>query len=200
MPYPNATVESSEVGILNNQPELNFLQGMKFRFFIRKLPGVNYFVQRCNLPGMSISTPEQPTPLQNLPLPGTSLSYMDLVVTFRINADFSNYISLYKWLNGLAFPKDTYEYAELRNENTDLNAEFGGLFSDAVINVLDNYENSLLNIYYRDAFVTTLSDIYFDSTTADPNFLICTANFRYAWIDLESISPSGVATMIERDI
>lgn len=170
MPYPNATVNAAEVGILNNQPELNFLQGMKFRFYIRKLPGVNYFVQRCNLSGMSVSSPMQPTPFQNLPLPGSTLSYDDLIVTFRINADFSNYISLFQWLNGLAFPKDFYEYAELRNENTDLNAKFGGLFSDALITVLDNFENPLLNIYYRDAFVTSLSDIYFDSSTTDQIF------------------------------
>ncbi len=179
--------DASQIGALNRQPDQNFLQGMQFKFAIRKLPGMNYFVQRVNLASLHLSTPKQFTPLQDLPVAGTTLSYGDLVVTFRINADFSNYLELFKWINGEGFPKDFREYANLKNESHDLNAEFGGLYSDAILHIMDNKEKPIINVIYRDALVFNLSDIYFDTSTADPNYLLCEASFKYAYIDLERV-------------
>lgn len=177
-----------DIGALNRQPEdMNFLQGMQFKFVIRKLPNTNIFVQRCNLPSLSLAAAEQKTPLQDLPLPGTTLSYGDLLVTFRVNADFSNYLELFTWINGEGFPKDTEQYANLKNENNDLNAEFGGIFSDAILHVMDNNGNPIINILYRDTFITHLSDVYFDTATIDPNFLVCEATFKYAYLDIEKV-------------
>lgn len=176
------------LGILKRQPNLNLLQGLNFRMVIRKLPNTVYAVQRVNLAGMSLyGTPEQKTPLQNLPLPAVSLNYNDFICTFRINADFSNYLELFTWLNGIGFPKDTEEYLDIKNELHCLNSEFGGIVSDISIIVMDNKSIPIINFIYRDAFVTRLSDVYLDVATQDPNYLICEASFKYMDINIEQI-------------
>lgn len=178
----------SMIGALNRQPEnLNFLQALKFKFQIFKLPNTNYFVQRCNLPGISANIVEQKTPLQDVPLPGTKLKYNDLVITFRINADFSNYLELFTWINGEDFPKDQREYANLKAEFRDISQQFGGIVSDAQLILMNNKEEPIIIITFVDAFVKSLSDLYFDSTTKDGNFLVCEATFDYAYININLV-------------
>lgn len=186
-------VTDDTLGILKRQPNLNFLQGLQFRMVVRKLPSTTYFVQRANLAGMRLyGTPEQKTPLLNLPLPAVSLNYNDFIVTFRINADFSNYLELFTWLNGIGFPKNTLEYLDIRNEMHDLNSEFGGVLSDISLIILNNKSQPIINFIYRDAFIYSLSDIYLDTSTVDPNYLLCEATFKYMDIDIEQIENGTV--------
>jgi hypothetical protein len=183
-----ANPTNDSIGALKRQPEnLNFLSGLKYKFVIHKTPVINFFCQKCTLPGISIDTVEQPTPLQNLPMAGTTLNYEDLVIEFAVDENFQSYIEIWKWINGLGFPKNFHEYADLKNEDNDISQEFGGLYADATLHILSNETNPIINVYFRDAFPYSLSDLSFDATTEDANWLTATARFKYGWVDIEAV-------------
>lgn len=185
---PNIPDENS-IGALNRQPaNLNFLQGVQFKFVIRKLPNTIYFVQKCNLPDIEAPSTKQFTPMQDLSMPGTTLNYGDLDIEYKINGDFSNYLEIFKWVNGENFPKDTDEYVDIKNENRDISAEFGGIYSDAILHVLDNKSQPIINILFRDAFPVKCGGFRFDTTDDGTNILTSTASFKYGWIDIERVT------------
>ena len=165
-------------------------------FVIRKLPNTIYFVQKANLPDIHLQYVEQKTPLQDLPMAGTTLSYQDLTIEYKINGDFSNYIELFTWINGEGFPKDTAEYVDIKNENKDLLQEFGGLYSDAVLHVLDNKSNPIINILFRDAFPIAVGGLKFETDVEGVNYLSSSATFKFMWFDIERVNSGIPNTMI----
>ena len=47
----------------------------QFKFSILKLPKVEFFVTQVNIPGITLGTANQTTPLKNIPTPGDKLNY-----------------------------------------------------------------------------------------------------------------------------
>ncbi len=71
---------------LSRQPtKLDYSSPTQFRFQITKLPKVEYFCTAANLPGISLSTRIQQTPLSDIPQPGEKLDYQTLRVTFMVD-------------------------------------------------------------------------------------------------------------------
>ena len=65
---------------LSRQPtKLDLASPTQFKFQILKLPKVEYFCTAVNLPGLSLNTVQQPTPLADIPLPGEKLSFGDQI-------------------------------------------------------------------------------------------------------------------------
>jgi hypothetical protein len=183
----NATY--SEIGAYNKQPEnINFLHNVKFKFNLRKLPHCNYFCKAVKLPAIGLGVAMQNTPFQALPVPGINISYDELEIRFLVDEDMRNYFEIVSWLNGLGFPKDFTQYATLKNENTDLNQKFGGLWSDAIIHVLTNASNPNINIIFRDAFPIYISPIEFFSDDQEATPIEAIAQFRYAYYDHEYVT------------
>lgn len=181
--------DPSLIGALNRQPtNLNPASGLQFKFVIRKIPNVNFTVQSVNIPSLNLAAVMQPTPLQNLPLPGTTLSYDNLNLTFILDEKFANYFELFTWINGLGFPKDFHQYASLKNEMRDVSSKFGGIWSDAILHVLTNESNPILNFIFRDAFPVSLGPIQFDTRDGGPAWITCAASFKYALTDFEYVT------------
>lgn len=181
--------DSLLIGAANSQPDdLNFLSTVKFKFQLRKLPAVNYFCSAVNIPGKALSnTTSQPTPLQKMPLPGHQLNYEELVIRFRVDEKLHNYRELSNWIDGLGFPKDTDQYAQLKQENTQLNQQFGGLFSDAVLHILDSDDNPIVNVIFRDAFPKSLTALEFKTGEDDTSYIEATAQFEYSYYDFQDV-------------
>jgi hypothetical protein len=52
-------------GPIHRQPDkLDYLSPTQFRFGIHQLPKVEFFVQTCNLPGLTMNNTEIPNPFQ----------------------------------------------------------------------------------------------------------------------------------------
>ena len=91
--------------VLQRQPtKLDYAEPTKFRFSISKLPKVEYFCTAANIPGISLGSAEQPTPLKDIPIPGDKLSYDNLEITFLIDENLENYREIHGWLTGIGFP------------------------------------------------------------------------------------------------
>ena len=64
--------------------KLDYASPTQFRFNIIKLPKVEYYCTAVNIPGVSLNNASHSTPLKEVPLPGTTLTYEPLVLTFLV--------------------------------------------------------------------------------------------------------------------
>lgn len=155
----------------------NFLSPLGFRFFVQKLPNVNFFIQKVNIPGLMMgATPEAPNPFVKIPYSGEHLLYNEFRVTFRVDEDMQNYLEIHNWLRGLGFPDDFAEYRGILNEDPMLG---GGLKSDATLIITTNGKSPNVECVFNDIFPIALSDLDFATTDATVNYIEVTATFRY---------------------
>lgn len=163
----------------------NFLSPLGFKFFIRKLPNVNFFIQKVNIPGLQMGgTPEAPNPFVKIPYSGDHLEYNELRVTFRIDEDMKNYLEVHNWLRGLGFPEDFAEYRAIQNEDRMLG---GGLKTDASLIITTNGKSPNIECVFEDIFPISLSDVDFNTTDETINYIEATATFRYTQYKISAL-------------
>ena len=171
--------------ISNTQPQtLNFLTKPKFEWRIKKLPNVNWFVQKIRFPGISIDQIDRPTPFISLPVPGDHIYFNNLIVTFKIDENMNNYMEIWNWLMGIGYPDKFDEYAALIQMGTILG---NGLKSDAALTILDSQNNPNIRVTFQDLFPTTLSDVEMDTTDDEIAFITATSTFAFRKYYIEQL-------------
>ena len=156
---------------INNQPtNINQLNVVSFATNFLRMPGVNYFCQRVNIPGISLSNTIQSTPFANIPIEGDVLEFEDLSLAFVVDEDMQNYLELYNWLHALGFPE---RYAQYDNQaGKDIK-------SDVNIIIHTNKSNPNYSIVFKDVFPISLGVINFDTNNTDLEPIVVEASFKY---------------------
>ena len=163
-----------------------------------KLPKVEYFTTACNIPGISLNATVQPTPLADIPLPGDTISFGDLEITFLVDENLENYREIHGWMYGIGFPKARTQFAQLvssnkyRFPNSGKNSKItdagkvkygaeplGPIFSDATLNVLTSKNNANIEVRFNNVFPISLSSLNFDQQANDIDYLTATVSFKY---------------------
>lgn len=154
----------------------NFLSPLNFRFTIFRAPSTNFFIQKVNLPGISVSPSSQLTPFIPEPWGGIKPKFGPFSITFKVDEDLSNYLELYNWMLSYSDPDDGDDYASLASQ-----PEYSGLGlkSDITLLLLDQLKNPIFRIIYVDAFPIDLTGIQLDTTQEDVNYVSCTCTFEY---------------------
>ena len=201
---------------LSRQPtKLDYSSPTQFRFQITKLPKVEYFCTAANLPGISLSTRIQQTPLADIPQPGEKLDYQTLRVTFMVDENLENYREIHGWLTGLAFPEDHSEYQRIlgsgadrfptssgANQRTDPGkvkygaSDQGAIFSDATLNILTSKNNANVEVRFSDVFPTTLSGLDYNQQATDVEYLTATVDFEYKRYEFATVGASKTSVTI----
>lgn len=170
---------------LDNQPaNKNFLSPLGFKFQIKKTPHLNYFVQSVNLPTVSIGTVEIGTPFTKIPFPGDKLTFGQLDVTFKVDEDMENYTEIFNWLIAMGHP-DNFAAGAAMYAAPPMSGN--GVYSDLSLVILTNTLNGNKMINFTDAFPINLSDITFDTTLSDVEYVTATATFAYRRFTLASL-------------
>ena len=99
--------------------KFDYAEPTKFKFTIIKLPKVEFFVTTANVPGVSLGTTTQPTPLKDVPIPGDKLDYDTLNLQFLVDENLENYREIHGWLTGVGFPKNYEQFQVLQGAGTD---------------------------------------------------------------------------------
>ena len=192
--------------------KLDYASPTQFKFSIVKLPKVEFFVSSVNIPGISLGSDEQATPLLDLPYPGDKLTYEDLNMTFLVDENLENYREVHGWLVGLGFPRDHTEFKNLADSGDDrfpgssaqiseepgLGGKFqpakeGGIYSDATLTVLTNKNNPVTEIRFRDVFPTSLSGLSYDQQASDVDYLSCDITFKYKYYEFADSGASSTS-------
>ena len=197
------------INSLSRQPtSQDYASPTQFKFSILKLPKVEYFCTAVNIPGISLGSTNQPTPLKVIPQPGDTLTYDNLSMTFMVDENLENYQEIHGWLVGLGFPRDHTEFRNLISSGSDRfpvanqsvstepgktkygTTDQGPVFSDATLSILTSKNNPVTEIRFRDLFPITLSGLQYDQQANDVDYLTATVDFRYLIYDFATTSSS----------
>ena len=201
---------------LSRQPtKLDLASPTQFKFQILKLPKVEYFCTAVNLPGLSLNTVQQPTPLADIPLPGEKLSFGDLEMTFMVDENLENYQEISGWLFGLGFPKSRTQFANLVEAAKDrfpMNGKdsqttaagkvkygaqpIGPVFSDATLNILSSKNRANIEVRFNNVFPVSLSGLQFTQQATDVDYLSATVTFQYKLYEFAAKNASTTTTTV----
>lgn len=167
---------SKPQGALSRNPSTPNLQSpLGFRFFVRRSPNVNYYVNKCNVPGVSLGPATHATPNLIIPEPGDHIQFEPLVVTFRVDEGMKNYFEISNWMKAIAGfnPRELIKLAA--------NPEWSGygILSEIEVIVLNAQKNAIRNIFYHRAWPTQLSTLQFDTTLETVDYVPATCVFYY---------------------
>ena len=189
---------------LNRQPtKLDYSSPTQFRFLINQLPKVQYFTVAANIPGITLGEGVFNTPLKDIPLLGDKLTYEDLTITFIVDENLENYIEMHTWLTAIGFPKDRSQFREFRSETSNVKTSTRGeskdigdvkastpelsMTSDAVMTILTNKNNPVVECRFADVFPTSLSGLTYSQNQTDVDYLTAEVNFKYQIYEIKTL-------------
>lgn len=175
--------------LTNQISDRNFLQATGFSFTVNRAPKLGFFGNAINVPGLVMGVATQPSYLRQIPRPGDLLEFNDLRIRFLIDQGLENYMEIQHWLRGIGFPESLEEIYAFQKEglvrqgnNSEIN-----LFSDGTLTILNGINRPIFNVKFKDLFPTSLSDIQFDSTSSDVEYLTADVTFKYSMYNITDI-------------
>tara|TARA_B100000287_G_scaffold317633_1_gene301353 strand:- start:3303 stop:3902 length:600 start_codon:yes stop_codon:yes gene_type:complete len=192
--------------VYTRQPtKMDYASPIQFRFTITKLPQVQFFIQTANIPGINLGTATAPTPLYDYPVPGDTITYQSLDISFLVDENLNNYKELHDWLSGLGFPKNHTQFADLQAGSADRfpgttastaatgtsikqPLDEGGTYSDATLTVLNSKNIAKTEIRFHNIYPTSLGSLSYDVKASDVDYIQVAASFNYLNYDIVQIS------------
>ena len=181
---------------LSRQPtKLDYASPTQFKFGINQLPKVEFFTTQANVPGISLADAVFPTPYKDIPVMGDKLTYENLTISFLVDENLENYISLHEWMTGIGFPKSRTQFSTFRSSTSNtpiatqgLSDDIGdvkpstssrGMFGDATLTILTNKNNPIVEVRFQDVYPVSLGALSYDQAASDVQYLSVTADFDY---------------------
>lgn len=179
--YTGASAGIPDITYVNNprQPDTNnYLGNTYFRFEFTRLPTVTYFCQRVNLPAISFTHAELPTPLGlTSKVPGGKYEYEQLTVSFMVDEDMKNWLEVYNWMRSIGNLDDIKHHIGNHHDK----------YSDARIIITNSAFKPNISVRIRGVFPVALSGIDFDSTTTETETVIATGTFNFTHYEIETL-------------
>jgi hypothetical protein len=150
----------------------NYLSPLEFVVSVKRLPNVQFFTQKAAIPGISLQPIERATPFKPLYETGDRLTYNELNLSFIIDERMDNFIEIFNWMHGIAFPQTFDQYKNLASSEE-------GLRSDISIVVHNSNKNPQIEIHFKDCFPINLGEVSLDTTLSDLQYPEATVTFTY---------------------
>ena len=197
----------TDTNIIGRQPtKFDYASPIQFRFKMTKLPKVEFFVQTANIPGISLGSTTQDTPLKDIAGAGDKVNYQSLDISFLVDENLNNYKELHDWILGLGFAQSHDQFKNLQATGADRfpgttlgtaagatlpqPAAEGGIYSDATLTVLNNKNVAKTEIRFQNVYPISLGSLSYDIKASDVDYLQVSASFNYMYYDIVQISTS----------
>jgi hypothetical protein len=148
---------------------------------------VSFFGNSMNIPGLTLGVATQATYLKDIPLPGDKIEFSDLKLRFLVDENLENYMEIQRWIRGLGFPESLNEIYNFQEDNPAMDAQFKdqmNLYSDATLFILTSNNTANFQVKFRNIFPYTLTDLQFDATDSDIEYLTAEVGFKYTIYDI----------------
>ena len=192
--------------IIDREPSKHdYASPIQFRFKCTKLPLVEFFVQSASIPGVSLGTAQQNTPLIDVPLPGDKVTFNSLDISFLVDENLNNFKEIHDWILGLGFPDNHTQFQNLQSAGSDrfpgssrstaatgtnvpqpLNE--GGIYSDAILTVLNSKNIAKTEIRFKNVYPTSLGGLTYDVRLTDVDYVNASVSFNYTSYEIVQIS------------
>ena len=196
----------TDTNVQTRQPSImDYASPVQFRFKCTKLPQVEFFCQKANIPAIRLGLAEQKTPLKDIPIPGDKITFSDLQISFLVDENLNNYKEIHDWILGLGFPDRHQQFVDLQASSSDRfpgsasasspretvpspSSSEGGIYSDATLTVLNSKNIAKTEIRFYNVFPHNLSGLDYDIQSADIEYLTANVDFSYMYYEIVQIS------------
>lgn len=169
--------------LTTNTPEnTSILQLTKFTFIIPDKPFLKYFCQTVQIPSVSTTEIEVPTPFSATYRHGEKLRYDPLTITALMDEDLRVWDETYGWLKSLTRPTSFDEYP--RKTKRDITTP---LYFDGFLTVNTNANNPNLRIKFRNCHPTSIGIVNFDTKVDADSIPTADFTFRYDYFEIERL-------------
>jgi len=158
----------------------NYLSTGGFDIKVSRLPNVEFFTQKFQIPSISSNPVETQTPLRSYYSVPDKLVFNDLDLSFIIDENMNNYIEIFEWLKGLGSPDNLQQYGALEDSQE-------GLTSDISVILLNSHKNPNIKFTFLNAFPTGLTPISLDMSQQDVVYAEATVTMRYDAFTVEKL-------------
>lgn len=176
----------------------NFQSPLTFDFRVDRLTDFNFFVQKVNIPALSLASAERSTPFVTIPLPGDHVSFGELSVEFKVDEGLRNWYEIFSWIQGISFPETQAQYGNLikgtiknldgETRKTITPRSLGDIYGQGLLMINSSANNPLISITFVDLHPISLSEAVFDTTDASVNNVTCTVTFKYDYFKVEKVA------------
>jgi hypothetical protein len=177
--------------LTRNPANLDLLQSTKFRITFDRLPGVTYYCQTANLPGVSLTEIPRSTPFIDLYVPGEKMIYDTLNITFLVDEDLRAWTELHDWIRGITFPTNFKEYIDLQRtaKSSYIRAQnaTNAQYSSSIMTLYTNKNNPNFRVKFVDMFPISVGTLLFNASDTAENIITADATFRFSYYDYERI-------------
>lgn len=160
----------------------NQLDSKDFQLVIERLPGVTYFSSKVDFPTVSVTSPIYPSSgFADIKVPGDTLVYGPLTVTFKVDEDLTNYLEILDWLQSYTTPISGDQFGTPTPEMMTK-------VSDATLISLTNKYNPNLEFTFTNMFPIDLSGLHFETDVDDVMNILCTATFDFTYFKVRKLT------------
>lgn len=160
---------SSLTGNKNLLTPSNFKMSLDHEYY----HNVEFFLKSFDHPAVSVPAANFASPRANIPMAGDTITFSDLTLNVLVNEDMDSYKELYYWLIRHVNEKENMERTEDKIPTS----------SDMIVSILSSKNNVLAKIKYKNAIITDVSGISFESSSQESQ-LSFTASFRYSEFEI----------------
>lgn len=181
-----STTKRRKTPLSSQITDRNFLTPTGFLFQVERAPKISYFGNRINVPSLNLGVAQQTNYLTDIPRPGEKIDFGDLSLRFLIDENLENYLEVQNWIRGIGFPESLtqiYDFQKTGNINGD--NDMLNLYSDGTLTILSQLNKPMFYVKFEDLFPYALSDIQFDATVADVEYLTAEVSFKYTIYNIE---------------
>ena len=147
----------------------NFLNPIGYILKLDKFAGVDFFCQSANVPDVSMPTIEVASRFRNLPIvPGGGVTFGDFSVRFIVDEDLKNYHSIHKWI------RDNGNADQMARETPELD-----IYTNGQLHIVTSQYNPAFVVDFVDLFPVALSNLQFDATITDVEYITAEVTFKH---------------------
>lgn len=155
----------------------NYLSPVEFQLTIKRMPSVEFFIQRLTIPSISSNPITQPTPLNPIFQQPDSLTYSELDVSFVIDETMQNYMEVFNWMTSVSFPQSNEQFKQIEESEE-------GLYSDISVLIQNSHKNANIVFDFKNCFPIGLSQIELDTTAQDVQYPQASVTFKYDYFTI----------------
>ena len=169
----------------------NFLSPVGFKFTLNRSPKVAFFSNSANIPGLTLGIANQPSYLKDIDTPGDKITFNDLTIRFLVDENLENYMEIQNWIRGLGYAESLNDIYNLQKEQTFVDtsdSKMMNIFSDATLHILTSNSRPNFKLKFRDVWPYQISDLQFDATDTDVEYLTAEATFKYTIYNITDLN------------
>jgi hypothetical protein len=170
----------------------NYIAPSQFLFTMSSVKNVSYYCQTANIPAVNLGQAQMNTRVKDIAVPGDKVTFGDLIITFLVDENMSNYKELFEWIKKIGTAEDTDDYMRYIREQAYKHptsaytkpTPMAPTMTDATLSILSSSNNVTNEIKFYNLFPISLEGLQFDTTDTAYTYLTASASFHFSHYEI----------------